>query len=126
MRLSLPYLRSFIGDKRFYERALSVMIPVVIQQLINTLFNVVDNVMVGSLNGISMSAVTVANKPFMIYSGVFFGVTGAGGILISQFYGANEKKQCQRIFSLEFLIGFIASLIFSRLKSITFPSLFKT
>lgn len=112
MRLSLPYLRSFIGDKRFYERALSVMIPVVIQQLINTLFNVVDNVMVGSLNGISMSAVTVANKPFMIYSGVFFGVTGAGGILISQFYGANEKKQCQRIFSLEFLIGFIASLIF--------------
>ena len=39
MRLSLPYLRSFIGDKRFYERALSVMIPVVIQQLINTLFN---------------------------------------------------------------------------------------
>jgi len=112
MRLTKAYLRSFIADRRFYARALSVMIPVVIQQLINTLFNVVDNIMVGSLNGISMSAVTVANKPFMIYSGVFFGVTGAGGILISQFYGAKDYKQCQRIFSLEFLIGLVASVIF--------------
>ncbi|MBQ8537509.1 MAG: MATE family efflux transporter [Clostridia bacterium] len=112
MRLSKAYLRSFVADKRFYSRALSVMIPVVIQQLINTLFNVVDNVMVGSLDGISMSAVTVANKPFLIYSGVFFGVTGAGGILISQFYGAKDHQQCQRLFSLEFLIGLIASLIF--------------
>ena len=100
MRLSKAYLRSFVADKRFYSRALSVMIPVVIQQLINTLFNVVDNVMVGSLDGISMSAVTVANKPFLIYSGVFFGVTGAGGILISQFYGAKDHQQCQRLFSL--------------------------
>ncbi|MBQ2700506.1 MAG: MATE family efflux transporter [Clostridia bacterium] len=112
MMLNKSYLRSFIADKRFYTRALSVMIPVVIQQLINTLFNVVDNVMVGSLNGISMSAVTVANKPFMIYSGVFFGVTGAGGILISQFYGARDYKQCQRLFSLEFIIGLCASLFF--------------
>lgn len=112
MRLTKGYLRSFIADKNFYTRTLSVMIPVVIQQLINTLFNVVDNVMVGSLDGISMSAVTVANKPFLIYSGVFFGVTGAGGILISQFYGAKDYKQCQRLFSLEFVIGFVASLVF--------------
>ena len=88
-----------------------VMIPVIIQQLINTLFNMVDNVMVGSLNGISMSAVTVANKPYLIYSGVFFGVTGAGGLMISQFYGAKRYDQCQRLFSLEFLICFTASVI---------------
>lgn len=109
---SKDYLRTYLAPSDFYSRALAVMIPVVIQQLINTLFNVVDNVMVGSLNGISMSAVTVANKPYMIYSGVFFGLTGAGGLLISQFFGAGNYRQCQRLFSLEMVLGLGASLIF--------------
>jgi len=90
------------------------MIPVTIQQLINNLFNMVDNLMVGSLdvNGLAMSAVTVANRPFMIFFGVFFGMSGAAGLMISQFYGAGDKRTCQGLFSLQMIIGLVASLIF--------------
>ena len=107
-------IRPFIGDRAFYKSALAVMIPVTIQQLINNLFNMVDNLMVGSLdvNGLAMSAVTVANRPFMIFFGLFFGMTGAAGLMISQYYGAGDHKTCQGLFSLQLIIGLVASLLF--------------
>ncbi len=102
------------GTKDFYKSALTVMIPVMIQQLINNLFNMVDNLMVGSLdiNGLAMSACTVANKPYLIYFGVFFGLSGAAGLLISQYYGADDHKTCQGLFSLQLMLGVVSSLVF--------------
>lgn len=105
-------IRPFIGSRDFYRQALYVMIPVVIQQLINTLFNVVDNLMVGGLGALSMSAVTTANKPYLIFGGVFFGMTGAGGLMISQYFGAGERRTCQGLFALEQVIGLVSSLLF--------------
>lgn len=107
-------VRPFLGSKGFYKEALGVMIPVTIQQLINNMFNMVDNVMVGSLdiNGLAMSAVAVANKPYMIFFGVFFGLTGAGGLMISQYYGAGDRKTCQGLFSLQLALGLGTSVLF--------------
>ncbi|NLV58860.1 MAG: MATE family efflux transporter [Clostridiales bacterium] len=107
-------LRSYMGTKAFYQSALSVMIPVAIQQLINNLFNMMDNVMVGSLDieGLAMSACSVANKPYLIFFGVFFGLCGAGGLMISQYFGSGDRKTCQGLFSLQMLLGLCSSLLF--------------
>jgi len=114
MQAIVRRVRPFIGTRAFYKSALAVMVPVTIQQLINNLFNMVDNLMVGSLdvNGLAMSAVTVANRPFMIFFGVFFGMCGAAGLMISQYYGAEDHKTCQGLFSLQLIIGLAASLLF--------------
>ncbi len=117
MRISREYMRTFIGSKSFYKGALAVMIPVVLQQLVNTLFNVVDTVMVGSLGENVMSAVAVANKPGMIFNGCFFGLTGAGGLMLSQYFGAKDHEQCQSLFSLQFVLGlFFSALYFAVLR----------
>lgn len=112
MRISRAYLKTFLGPRGFYTGALAVMVPVVIQQMINTLFNVVDTAMVSALHENVMAAVTVANKTAMIYNGCFFGVTGAGGLMLSQYYGAKDHSQCQSIFSLEMCLGFAFSLAY--------------
>lgn len=106
--------RPFIGSPAFYKSALAVMIPVTIQQLINNLFNMMDNLMVGRLDaqGLAMSAVSVANKPYTVFFGVFFGMTGAAGLMISQYYGARDRKTCQGLFSLQLILGFLASAVF--------------
>ena len=107
-------VKPFLGTRSFYLSALGVMIPVAVQQLINNLFNMVDNVMVGSLDveGLAMSACTVANKPYTIFFGVFFGMTGAAGLMISQYYGANDRKTCQGLFTLQMTLGLAASFAF--------------
>lgn len=117
MRPALAALRPYLGTRAFYGGALRVMVPVAVQQLVNTLFNVVDNLMVGSLdiNGIAMTAVNVANKPFLIFNGFIFGLTGAGGLMISQFYGARDRKTCQGLFSLQLALCLVAALLFCAL-----------
>ena len=74
MQTLLAKARPFVGSRSFYAGALGVMAPVAVQQLINNLFNMIDNLMVGSLDasGLAMSAVTVANRPYTIFFGVFF------------------------------------------------------
>ena len=106
-------IKSFLGNRQFYLGALKVMIPVTIQQLINTLFNMVDNLMVGSLdvNGLAMSAVTVANKPYTVFWGFFFGMSGAAGLMISQYFGAKDHRTCQGLLVLQALVGSIAALL---------------
>ena len=106
-------IRSYIGNRKFYSSSLKVMIPVTIQKLINTLFNMVDNLMVGSLdvNGLAMSAVTVANKPYTVFWGFFFGMSGAAGLMISQYFGAKENRTCQGLLVLQMLIGSVAALL---------------
>ena len=106
-------IRPFIGSKKFYRDALKVMIPVTVQQLINTLFNMVDNLMVGSLdvNGLAMSAVTVANRPYTIFWGIFFGMSGAAGLMISQYFGAKDEKTCQGLFALQTVAGSVVALL---------------
>ena len=114
MGFSIAAMRPYLGTRAFYTGALRVMLPVAVQQLVNTMFNVVDNLMVGSLDidGIAMTAVNVANKPFLIFNGVIFGLTGAGGLMISQFFGARDRKTCQGLFSLQLMLCFAAALLF--------------
>ena len=106
--------RGYVGNRAFYSTALQVMIPIAIQQLINNLFNMVDNIMVGSLDtsGLAIAAVNVANKPYLIFFGLVFGVTGGAGLLISQYYGNNQRQTCQRLFSLQIWIVLLFSTIF--------------
>ena len=112
MQTLLAKARPFVGSRSFNAGALGVMAPVAVQQLINNLFNMIDNLMVGSLDasGLAMSAVTVANRPYTIFFGVFFGMTGAAGLLISQYYGARDVKTCRALFALQMVIGLVASL----------------
>ena len=107
-------LRLYRADKEFCRRALGVMLPVAVQQLINSLFNMVDNLMVGSLdpNGLAMSAVSVANKPYTIFTCLLFGLTGGAGLMISQYYGAEDHKTCQGLFSLQVFLSLAISVVF--------------
>lgn len=108
-------VRDYLPDRAFIKGALAIMIPIIIQQIINTLFNMVDTIMVGQLNEIALTAVSVANKPYNIYAGFFFGISGGSSILISQYFGAGDKRTCQQIFSVQMLLGLFISLVFCAL-----------
>lgn len=54
-------------DKSF----IGLAIPVVIQQLLVNLFAITDTIMVGGISENAISAITVANKFFLIYNLAF-------------------------------------------------------
>ena len=119
----MQMVREVRENKSFYLHATAIMLPVIAQQLISALFNFVDNFMVGQLGAASLAGVSVANKPYTVFMCLFFGFTGAGGMLIAQYYGARERHTMQQLFGLQIagslVIGtaFFWCCIFSRTSS---------
>lgn len=104
---------AYFGEGAFYRTVWIVMIPVMLQQFVSAAFSFVDSVMLANVNEFAMSAIAVANKPAMIYNALFFGFTGAACLLISQYHGAGRLEVCQRIFSVEVILGFALSFLFA-------------
>lgn len=105
-------LSRYIGDKQFYKTTIAIILPIVAQQLITTSVNLVDNVMIGKLGSDALTAVTVANKIYFLYSSVLFGFCGAASILIAQYYGSNNKHKCQKIMDLNLIIPVLCAILF--------------
>ena len=105
------YAKSFIGDKAFYRRVLSVSLPIMIQMGITNFVNLLDNIMVGRLCTESMSGVSIVNQFIFIFNLLIFGAISAAGIFTSQYHGLGDVKGERNTFRLKFLINFVAGVV---------------
>lgn len=76
--------------KEFFQGIQVIGIPVIIQNLINSLVNMVDVFMVGRLGEVAITSTSLGNSWFFIYVLLCGGITAAGSIFISQHWGNKE------------------------------------
>lgn len=110
------FKRVFLGDWAFYKTVLGIAVPVIIQNTITNLVNLLDNIMVGQLGSAQMSGVSVANQLIFIFYLCIFGGLAGPGIYGAQFYGAGDTKGLRSSFRLKvwisgILVG-LATLVF--------------
>ena len=86
------YIRSLIGDRAFYRRLFTVMLPILTQNLITNFVNLLDNVMVGQVGTEPMSGVAIVNQLMFVFNLCVFGGLAGAGIFTAQFYGKNDNK----------------------------------
>ncbi len=110
-------------NKEFIKSATFLALPILAQDLVNTLVNLLDSVMIGSLNREAINAVGFSNQLFFLYSLLIFGVCSGSGVLIGQYWGRNDTKSIHRVMGIGFTIGSIAGLFFASV-SIIFPRAF--
>ena len=89
--------QKFIGDKTFYKMVLAVAVPIIIQNGITNMVNVLDNVMVGQLGTESMSGVAIANQLIFVFNLCIFGAVSGAGIFTAQFHGNLGECFFQRL-----------------------------
>ncbi len=87
-----PALRTLFGPAPFYKEVLSIAIPVMLQQAIQSLVSLIDNFMVAGLGDAKMASVNVANQVNFVYLVIMMTLSGAGGIYMSQFRGAKDEE----------------------------------
>lgn len=104
-----------ITDKLFYRKMVTLIIPFVLQQLINQGVNMMDTVMVGRLGEIAISATSLANQFYSIYHFLILGLSAAGGVLCSQYWGAGDEKTVSDVFDMLVQLATAASLFFALL-----------
>lgn len=105
-------MKKFFGNKAFYMATLGIALPIMAQQFVTSFVNLIDNIMIGSVGSIALTSVTVANRVYLIFNSTMFGICGAAGIFIAQYYGAKKKENCQKILNINLVCGFIVSLLF--------------
>lgn len=105
--------KKYLGTKEFYKSVSSIALPIMAQQFITTFVNLIDNVMIGSIGNIALTSVTVANRFFLIVNSLLFGLCGAAGIYIAQYFGAKEKRKCQEVFNINMFFSIGAAVLFT-------------
>lgn len=76
--------RYWVTDKQFYKKVFIILIPIVLQSIINQGVNMMDTIMVGKLGEASISASSLANQFYNIFVFLCMGISAAGVVLSSQ------------------------------------------
>lgn len=99
--------QNVIGNKEFYKRVIAILVPIIIQNTVTHVVNLVDNVMVGRVGTLQMSAVAIVNQLLFVFNLCIFGGLSGAGIFTSQFAGANDLKGIRHTFVMKIYIAFV-------------------
>ena len=58
----------YIGDKIFYRLVFTLALPLILQNVVSTFVNLLDNVMVGQTGTEPMSGVSIVNQLIFVYT----------------------------------------------------------
>ncbi len=104
MNYSKRFRRAFIGDKEFYGKVISLIIPIIIQMFVTNFVNMLDNIMVGRLGTDEISGVAIANQMVMVFNICVFGGVSGPGIFGAQFFGAGNMEGVRHTFRIKLWI----------------------
>ncbi|MDR1374656.1 MAG: MATE family efflux transporter [Treponema sp.] len=105
-------LKNKIGPLSFYREALSIALPVMLQQLIMSMVSLIDNFMVAGLGDISMASVNVANQLNFVFLVIINTVSSAGGIYLAQFNGAGDDNGMKHAYRFKVIFGLAAAVFY--------------
>ncbi|GHU49422.1 MATE family efflux transporter [Spirochaetia bacterium] len=78
------------SDKAFYKSLFIIAIPIMLQNLINTLVNILDTIMIGRLGTVEIAAVGLGNQVFFFFILTMFGICSGAAIFTAQFWGKRD------------------------------------
>ncbi|MBK5201963.1 MAG: MATE family efflux transporter [Spirochaetaceae bacterium] len=106
----------------FLKPTIALSIPIMLQALLVNGVTFADTLMIGQLGEISIAAVGVASQLFFLVTMFLYGISSAGGIFISQFWGAQDKRGIQKVLGLSFIFTLITCGLIAILSTL-FPSI---
>lgn len=101
-----------LNKKDFLKYASTLAFPIMIQNLISTLVNIADTVMLGYVSQTAMSASSLANQYTFILFCLYYGMATGTSVLCAQYWGKGDKKTVEKILGLAERCTLIISLIF--------------
>ncbi len=102
----------FIADKHFYQQVITVAIPLMLQQLVTSSLNLVDNLMIGQLGDAALGGVATSNRFFMVALFALIGILSASAVFIAQYFGAKDQENMKQTFRFSIVTSVLVTLVF--------------
>ena len=102
-----------LNKKDFLKHASKLAFPIMIQNLIGTLVNIADTVMLGYVSQTAMAASSLANQYTFILFCLYYGMATGTSVLCAQYWGKGDKKTVEKILGLAERCTLIIFLIFT-------------
>lgn len=99
-------------DSMFLSKVVMIALPVAMQGMLNTIVNLVDNLMIGSLGSTAIASVGLANKVFFVFSLLVFGVCSGSGVLAAQYWGNQDIKNIRKVLGVALIISLSGAVLF--------------
>lgn len=103
----------FKFEKSFLKILMVLAIPIILQSLINSSLNLLDNIMVGKLGEAEISSVGLANQYYMIFLNFVTGIGMGASILMSQLWGKRDIKRIHEFLELSLILSIFVSICFA-------------
>lgn len=118
--LKFPPRKAMKKKDAFLSKFFSIAIPVLLQQILMNSLNFVDTLMISHLGPTVIAAVGLAGQTNYLLNLLFFGISTACAIFLSQFHGAQNKDGMKKITALALETALAGAFLFCMLATV-FP-----
>lgn len=87
--------------------------PMIIETVLFMMLGMVDVLVLSRFDDLAASSVNTANQAVSVVTIVFTVISGAGGILITQYLGAGKRQDASRIAALSIVLQLVTGMIIS-------------
>lgn len=98
---------------QFQKTLAAIAVPVTLQNLLQSSFSVVDQIMTGQLGSVSIAGIGLGSKFSSIYSVLVNAVAASAGIMIAQYIGQKDEKEVGRSFCVNLLGAVLLAAVFT-------------
>ncbi len=109
-----------MSKDKFYKKLTVLAVPIILQSLIASSLNLVDNLMIGQLGEVSIAAVGLANQIYFLAVLFIFGVCGGASIFFSQYWGKRDLDNIHKTLGVSLSMTLVISAFFTT-AAVIFP-----
>lgn len=104
----------------FYKNFFLLMLPMALKELISSLVNLIDTVMVGQLGEASIAAVGIGNQVYFLFNVFLFGICCGASVFSSQFWGKQDIPKMRNVLGISLILSVSLGFLFT-LSALVFP-----
>ncbi len=109
-----------------WKTILIFAIPIFFSNLFQTLYNIVDSVIVGNMIGKeALAAVSSSGNLIYLFNSFFIGLSSGAGVVIAKYFGKNDITNMRKAIHNDLIVGIASSVILTTLGSILAPTILR-
>lgn len=108
-------------SREFYKKVFALVIPMALQNLINTGITTADVVMLGRVGEDVLSGSSLAGQIQFILNLIFFGITSGATVLTAQYWGKGDKRTIEKVLGIALRVSLVTAALFTVI-TLCFPT----